>query len=107
MVHDRAREQRLAEIVAVGRETRKPVSRGLWIAALIVGALGALGFAITMLATPAPASATPHLERRSSPGAGGAGSGLGIGLWIGAGVAIAIGIAIARQRATHSSRNSP
>lgn len=101
------REQRLAEIIAVGRDTRKPVSRGLWIAALIVGALGALGFAVAMLAPPAPASETPRLERKPRPHLDGGGGGMGIGLWIAAGASIAIGIAIARQRATHSSRNSP
>ncbi len=101
------RDPRLDEILAVGRRTRKPVSRGTWIAALIVGAIGAIGFAITLLATPAAPSAQLHrLDRPPSTKPAGDG-GLGIGLWIGAGVGIAIGFAIARQRAAHSSRNSP
>lgn len=99
------RDDRLDEILAVGRQTRKRPSRGLWIAALIVGALGVAGFAVAMLSEPAPASEVPHLPRQ--PSAQDGGGGLGIGLWIVAGAGIAIAVAISRQRASHSSRNSP
>ena len=108
------RQARIDAILAVGRDTRKPASRGLWIAAAIVGAVCAAGFAIMMLGDPAPPA--HRLERRpeaasassaSSASSPGGRSGLGIGLWIGAGVGVVIGFAIARHRGDHSSRNSP
>ncbi len=98
------RDQRLAEIVSVGRQTRQPVPRGLWLAALVMAVVGAVGFAVVMLATPAPAAQGPHLARVPNANTRG---GLDIGLWIAAGGVIAVGFAIARQRASHSSRNSP
>ena len=90
---------RLASIADVGRRTRKPTPRWLWIAAGVVGTLCTIGFVLLVLGEPA---AVPHTVNRSQTG-----SGLGTGLAIGAGVGIVIGFVIARQRADHSSRNSP
>jgi hypothetical protein len=100
-----AQEARLRAILARGRQTRKPTPRWLWIAAAIVGAICAVGFAVVMLADRGPPNAddaSHRLERRPVTG-----SGLGIGLVLGAGVGVVIGFAIARQRGDHSSRNSP
>jgi hypothetical protein len=91
---------RLAAITDVGRRTRKPTPRGLWIAAGIVGALCAIGFVLLVVSPPAPRA--PHAVNGSQTG-----SGLGTGLAIGVGVGIVIGFVIARQRADHSSRNNP
>ncbi|HEX4419140.1 MAG TPA: hypothetical protein VH165_14610 [Kofleriaceae bacterium] len=99
-------EARLQAIADAGRRTRKPTPRWLWAAAAVFGGICTVGFAIGMLAEPAPS--TRHLEQHR-PAAGGVGgeSGLGIGLVIGAGVGIVIGFSIARHRGGHSSRNSP
>ena len=91
---------RLASIADVGRRTRKPTPRWLWALAGIVGTWCAIGFVFLMLGEPAPRA--PHTVNGSQTG-----SGLGTGLAIGAGVGIVIGFVIARQRADHSSRNSP
>jgi len=87
-------------IVEIGRQTRSSPPRWLWIVAIVVGALGAGGFAAALLAEPAPVTASPAV--RSADG-----SGMGGGLVIGAAVGIVIGYAIARQRADHSSRSKP
>jgi hypothetical protein len=87
-------------IVEIGRRTRKPTPRWLWIAAIVVGALAAGGFAAAMFAEPQPTMAS-RAER--SP----RGAGLGSGLVIGIAVGIVIGYALARQRRDHSSRSSP
>lgn len=102
MASDRTSEQALAAILEHGRRTRKPVPRGLWIAALLVGIACAVGFGVMMLSE--PSSAGPRAPARTAPRGGG---GLGIGLVIGACAGIVIGFAIARQRADHSSRNKP
>ena len=85
-------------IVEIGRRTRTQPSRSLWIAAIVVGILAAAGFAVAMLAEPAP---TERPDRVPD------GSGLLTGLVIGAAVGIVIGYSMARQRRDHSSRNSP
>ncbi|HEY0991691.1 MAG TPA: hypothetical protein VGD80_31780 [Kofleriaceae bacterium] len=85
-------------IIEVGRRTRTPPSRALWIAAIVVGILAVAGFAIAMLAEPEPSERPERLPD---------GSGLLSGLVIGAAVGIVIGYSIARQRRDHSSRNSP
>jgi drug/metabolite transporter (DMT)-like permease len=110
------RDEELLKIVELGRQTRKPTPRWLWIVAGIVGVVCATGFAIAMLgdrlssrpASPTSRSTTPgapagrgEIERRP------AGSGLGAGLAIGAAAGIVIGFSIARQRRSHSSRNTP
>lgn len=91
---------RLASIADVGRRTRKPTPRWLWVCAGVVGVLCAIGFVVGLATAPAPR--TPHPVTGSQTG-----SGLGTGLAIGAGVGIVIGFVIARQRPDHSSRNSP
>jgi hypothetical protein len=95
-----ASEAAIDRIVEIGRRTRKPAPRSLWIAAIVVGALAAGGFAAAMFADPQPTTAS-RIER--SPD----GAGLGSGLLIGVAVGIVIGYAIARQRRDHSSRSSP
>jgi hypothetical protein len=94
---DAAREAALAAITERARGVRRAAPRSLWIAALIVGALGAVGFAIAMLGRGAPAS---HNAPRTVD------SGL-TGLWVGVALGFVIGYALGRQRRSHSSRNSP
>jgi len=120
--HDAAHGAAIEHIVNVGRQTRKAPPRWLWIVAIVVGALGAGGFAAAILAEPeASASHTVRAadERITRAGwrGGGAGdrlvpadrilSGVGSGLLIGIAVGLVIGYALARQRVAHSSRSSP
>lgn len=100
MGRDDETEARIAAILDRGRRTRKPLPRALWIAAAIVGAICAGGFAVAMLGTAAP-------ERASSGRPAPQGAGFGTGLVVGAAGGLAIGFALARQRRDHSSRNSP
>lgn len=102
MTPERNSSAALDAILEHGRRTRKPVTRGLWIAALLVGVVCAIGFAVMVLAE--PSSAGPRAPARTASSGGG---GLGIGLVIGACAGIVIGFAIGRQRADHSSRNNP
>jgi hypothetical protein len=95
-----SRDDDIEAILAHGRRTRKRTPRWLWLVAAIVGGGCAIGFAIALLGAGAPAH--PAVERRPASGGG-----LGIGLLIGACVGIVIGFSIARQRADHSSRNTP
>jgi hypothetical protein len=95
------KDKAIEAILEVGRRTRKPTPRWLWIAAAIVGVICATGFAVVMLGDAEPAD--PPVARRSSSGGGG----LGIGLVIGAGGGVVIGFALARQRRDHSSRSRP
>jgi hypothetical protein len=100
-----SRDDEIEAILEHGRQTRTRPSRWLWIVSALVGGCCALGFAFAMLGdgAPAPGDATGGVvERRPASGGG-----LGIGLVIGACVGIVIGFSIARQRANHSSRNSP
>ena len=94
------RDEDIQAIAELGRRTRRPTPRWLWIVAAVVGVICVAGFAAMMLAEPAPSS---HPVERPPA----ASSGLGIGLAIGAGVGIVIGFSIGRQRRSHSSRNSP
>lgn len=102
MTDDRESRAALDDILAHGRRTRTPVSRGVWIAALVVGVVCAIGFAVLLLAE--PSAEGPRAPARTASSGGG---GLGIGLVIGACAGIVIGFAISRQRADHSSRNKP
>jgi len=97
-------EAEIQAIVEVGRRTRKPTPRWLWIAAGIVGVICATGFAVVMLGDAEPAD--PPVARRSSSSSS-SGGGLGTGLVIGVGGGVAIGFALARQRRDHSSRSRP
>lgn len=92
-------DARLAAIVASGRATRRPVSRAMWIAAGVVGALCAAGFVLLVLG--GGGERVPEAAQGARGGcAGGLGAGIGIGL--------AIGFFLGRrQRAGHSSRSSP
>jgi hypothetical protein len=98
------RDEDIEAIAELGRRTRKPVPRWLWIAAVVVSAVCMSGFAVVMLADRAPAAARlapgPVHERGESWG-------LGIGLAIGGCAGLVIGFWIGRQRRSHSSRNSP
>ena len=94
------REDDIEAIVELGRRTRRPVPRGLWIAAAIVSVICITGLAFALLGDRAPQG--PRRERPSPQG-----SGLQIGLAIGAGAGFAIGFATGRQRRSHSLRNSP
>lgn len=102
------REDDIEAIVALGRKTRTPPPRWLWIAAAVVGVVCVCGFTAMMLAAREPASPAsgerpgPPIDRQPAVGPG-----LGIGLAIGLGVGIVIGFSIGRQRRDHSSRNSP
>lgn len=95
-------EAALRAIADVGRRTRTRAPRWLWVLALGMAAVGAVGFAVVMFAEPAASTSETALRARPI-----AGSGLGIGLGVGCVVGVLIGLAIARQRADHSSRNTP
>lgn len=98
------RDREIQAIVEIGRRTRKPTPRWIWITATLVGVICATGFAVAMLGDREPPSHLPSDLVRGRPAAR---SGLGIGLVIGAGAGLVIGFSIARQRRSHSSRNSP
>jgi hypothetical protein len=128
------RDDDIAAIVERGRQTRRSLPRGLWIAAAIVGAVCAAGFAIILLADPGPGPgpgpAAAHQAPGRSPGesvykapgtpgapgapgapaswvrSGSHRAGLVTGLALGVVIGILLGIAIGRQR-SHSSRRSP
>ena len=102
------RDDDIAAIVALGRQTRTSTPRWLWIAAAVVGIGCALGFAVVMLEAPAPLRAAPAM-RSDVPVARRAevGPGLGTGLAIGVAVGLVIGFSIGRHRRDHSSRNRP
>lgn len=87
-------------ILERGRQTRKPVPRGLWIAAALVAVICATGIAAILLGD----HAAPHraVERPPSSGAS-----FGSGLLIGAAAGLAIGFAVGRQGRVHSSRKRP
>ncbi len=100
------RDDDIQAIVEVGRRTRAPVPRSLWIAAAIVGAVGTAGLAVVLLgdAAPAPAQAQVQAQiERPSP----SGAGPGTGLAIGAAGGLIVGFALGRHRRDHSSRKRP
>jgi hypothetical protein len=102
------RDDDIQAIVEIGRRTRKPTPRWMWIAAMLVGVICATGFAVVMLGDREPPRRLP--DQRPEHLVGGrsvAGSGLGIGLVIGVGAGLVIGFSMARHRRGHSSRNSP
>ena len=104
---DAAREAALAAIAERARGVRKAAPRWLWIAAIVIGGIAAVGFAIAMLSRGAPAGSQPAPRGVEQPAAYPAKySGL-TGLVIGAAIGIVIGYALARQRRRHSSRNNP
>jgi hypothetical protein len=118
-----ARDDEIHAIVEIGRRTRAPVPRSLWIAAAIVGGICTAGLAVALLApAPGPGRArapAPINERSEETGggdpagsAGGAGgrapgSGWGTGLAVGAVGGLVVGFALGRHRRDHSSRSRP
>jgi hypothetical protein len=115
-----ARDDEIQAIVEIGRRTRAPVPRALWIAAAIVAGVCTTGLAVALLGEPAAgpartqaqaqaqtqaqAQAPPQapIERLSSSGAG-----WGTGLAIGAAGGLVAGFALGRHRRDHSSRSRP
>jgi len=93
-------------ILELGRRTRKPVPRALWIAAAVVAAICAIGLAAVLGGGAPPARSrslpAPRVDREAPGGAG-----FGTGLAVGAAAGLALGFALARQRRDHSSRNRP
>jgi hypothetical protein len=94
------REQEIAAIVAEARKQRRPMPRGLWITAGVIGAVCAIGFAIAMIVRSEPASTG------SAPAAA-TGTGFVSGLGLGIAIGLAVGFAVARQVSAHSSRSKP
>lgn len=95
-------------MVARARPPRRP-SRGMWIAASLVGVICLVAAAIVWLAEPAPVAKPPT----TTPPAR---SGFATGLVVGIAAGFAIGFAIARRTrrdqssgsgSEYSSRNSP
>jgi drug/metabolite transporter (DMT)-like permease len=105
------RDDDIEAIVEIGRRTRKPTPRWMWIAATLVGAICATGFAVGVLGYREPQGEPPDHRPSHRPshvdGRPAASSGLGIGLVIGAAAGLVVGFSIARQRRSHSSRNNP
>lgn len=101
-----ARDDEIQAIVEIGRRTRAPVPRSLWLAAAIVGGIGTVGLAVALLGEPAPApgrtQAQAETQRPSPSGLGG-----GTGLAIGAAGGLVVGFALGRHRRDHSSRSRP
>ncbi|HEX2691228.1 MAG TPA: hypothetical protein VHN14_31665 [Kofleriaceae bacterium] len=89
------RDQDIQAIVEVGRRTRMPTPRWVWIVAAVVGTICVTCFMAMMLGDQAPPS--HPVEQRPAASAG-----LGVGLVIGVGVGVVIGFAIGRQRRSHS-----
>lgn len=100
-----ARDDEIQAIAEVGRRTRAPVPRSLWIAAAIIGGVCTAGLAVALLREPAPAPGPAQAlapERSSPPG-----SGWGTGLAVGAVGGLVVGFALGRHRRDHSSRSRP
>jgi hypothetical protein len=101
-----ARDDEIQAIVEIGRRTRAPVPRSLWIAAAIVGAVCTTGLAVALLGEPAPAPAQARARgpiERPSP----SGTGWGTGLAVGGAGGLVAGFALGRHRRDHSSRSRP
>jgi hypothetical protein len=103
-----SRDDEIAAIIELGRRTRKPTPRWLWIVSLAVAVICVVAFAAVLVSAREPARPAPVVDQPAPVGARPvAGSGLGIGLAIGVAVGVVIGFSIGRQRRSHSSRNSP
>jgi hypothetical protein len=101
-----ARDDEIQAIVEIGRRTRAPVPRSLWLAAAIVGGIGTVGLAVALLGEPAPAPGRTQAQaetQRPSP----SGLGWGTGLAVGAAGGLIVGFALGRHRRDHSSRSRP
>ena len=86
-------EARARLIERSARATRKPLSRGVWIAALVVSVVSLAGLAIAWWQDHDTVSTTP-LARQPSAGGGG----MWVGVLVGLGVGIAIGSLIALKK---------
>lgn len=91
-------EARAAEILRAAKAQRRGSSRGLWIAALVIGAICAIGFVLLFVGDRAGATTPPRVIEDH-------GLGFGAGVVLGVTVGIVIGYAIARQR--QSARSTP
>jgi hypothetical protein len=91
------RDDDIAAILESGRQTRRRTPRGLWIAAIVIGAICAAGFAVAMLA---PRDPTAHVRERRDVERHGPGLGLGLVIGVAAGIAIGVvaGMSIERRR---------
>ena len=91
------REARAAEILAQVRSARRPLPRGLWVAAIAVSLVCAGGLAIAWIEERgAKPTHLPHAAARAA-----AGGGLGIGLVIGVAVGLVLGLALGLRRGEH------
>jgi len=85
-------QARIAVIVAGGRATRRRPSRALWLAAAVVGALCAIGFALLLARDEGRDAAAGSVgPARSSARSTGCVGGLGIGLGLGLGLGFVLG----------------
>jgi drug/metabolite transporter (DMT)-like permease len=98
------RNENIQAIVEIGRRTRTPTPRWLWIAAAVVGVICSTGFLAIVLPIALWGRDPPRHPVEQRPPAS---SGFGMGLAIGASAGVAIGFSIGRQRRSHSSRRSP
>ncbi|HEY5936665.1 MAG TPA: hypothetical protein VIU61_18580 [Kofleriaceae bacterium] len=96
------REQKIAAIAREARKVRPRPSRAMWIAALVVGTLGFVAFAVIMFTDGGSwSSRGPALASRF---------GFSAGILIGLVVGVGIGVSIERHRTkseSHSSRSKP
>ena len=94
------REAAARAIADAAKQARKPLPRGLWIAAIVVSVVCVGALAIGWL-TGGPAPAPAHPLPRTGVARGG---GFGAGLLIGVGVGIAIGSLLALRRRDRGDR---
>lgn len=100
------RNDEIQAIVEVGRRTRAPVPRSLWIAAAILGVISTIGLMVALLGEPAQAPAHAQAAARASAQAP-SGAGWRTGLAIGAAGGLVVGFALGCHRRDHSSRKRP
>lgn len=95
-----ADEDKAAAILRAAKAERRGTSRGVWIAAAVIGGLCTIGFVVLMFGDRGTVpSAAPNRVVEDH------GLGFGAGILVGVVVGLGIGLAIARQR--QSSRNTP
>jgi len=88
-------EARARKIELSARATRKPLSRGVWIAALVVSMVSVAGLAIAWWQDHDTVSTTPLARHPSAEGGGGD---MWVGVLVGLGVGIAIGSLLALKK---------
>ncbi len=87
-----ADEDKAAEILRAAKAGRRGSSRGMWIAAAVIGGLCAIGFVLLMVAERGTPSSVPSRVADDH------GLGFGAGILVGVVVGIAIGFTISRDR---------